>query len=382
MKKIITTLLVGTLAVGSTFAALEEIAVVANADASVENISMPYYGNSSVKYSYDAEALKAIYDKKSSLIEVVCQSDEVFKNLGINAWSIKINNIGFSKNDLDITVDAKNCSFYANRTNRSQNNNGTTDEKALAAAQKFVDDVFGEKWIVSLPTLGKPVITWRDNGGAYPMMKDSVMDTAESWLSGVILMSGSDEKIEVQYNNITIIYPYLVGATAVYSNYGGGKMGVSVTVDGNGISSVNVPLLAFKGIAKTAEEVTFDGLKNFIAQGGNNPYYGNNGNATTVKLQAPEHVLVYFDYYNNNSYPRKFLSDGIRLGSKIKQDQRSQTNYEMIISDFIIGNNNNPILMMEGHASDATVQAEPVPVKKLTGKRTIKLKKKTTPITK
>ena len=41
---------------------------------------------------------------------------------------------------------------------------------------------------------------------------------------------------------------------------------------------------------------------------------------------------------------RNFLSDGIRFGSKVKSDQYSLNNYEMIISDFVIGNNSNALL--------------------------------------
>lgn len=183
MKKILSSVLVGSLLVSTTFASIESIptvsmdaAVSSNAvGGSVEKIGiMPPVYNNGVTYEYDADALKALYDQKSSLIEVICQSEDVFKNLGISASSIKINNIGFSKNDLDITVDAKNCSFYAYRSNRSQTNNGTNDEKALAAAKKFADEVFGANGVVSLPTLGKAEITWRDNGGMmYPMVKEA-----------------------------------------------------------------------------------------------------------------------------------------------------------------------------------------------------------------
>jgi hypothetical protein len=55
-------------------------------------------------------------------------------------------------------------------------------------------------------------------------------------------------------------------------------------------------------------------LKKFVSQGGNNPYYGSNGAEATVKLDTPERVLVYFNYYNpNGGTPRNFISDGIRL---------------------------------------------------------------------
>jgi hypothetical protein len=383
MKKTISWLLLSTFLFStSSFAGLEQIPVTTvSTDAAVEKIAMPYYGNGNITYKYDEKKLKELYDKNSSLIEVSCQSDDVFKNLWVNAGSIKINNIGFSKNDLDITVDAKNCSFYAGRSVWNQSAQGTTDEKALAAAQKFVDEVFGEKGIVSVPTLGKAIITMRDNGGMYPVydtMRNSEMKST-SGISSIPLVTntGKDEKINVQYNSITIIYPYVIGWTPVYNNYGWGKMWISITVDGNGISYANVPLLAFKWIAKTAEKNTFEGLKKFISQWGNNQYYGSNWTEATVKLDTPERVLVYFNYYvPNGTTPRNFISDGIRLWSTLKQDMYSQQNYEMILSDFIIGNNNNIVLMDPSVSTTATEKTDLTMVRKNIPTKKIGLKKK------
>ena len=361
MKKTLSWIVVSSFLISSgVFAGLEQIPSVM--DTNVEKIAMPYYGSTNVKYQYDEKALKSIYDKNSSLIEVACQSEEVFKNLWVNAGSIKINNIWFSKNDLDITVDAKNCSFYAGRSVWTQPAQGTTDEKALSAAQKFVDDVFWDKWIVSVPTLWKPIITMRDNGGMYPMpmmVKESEIKT-DSALSSITLVDWEkDEKINVQYNSITIVYPYVVGGTPIYTNYGWGKMWISITIDGNGVSYANVPLLAFKWISKTAEKNTFEWLKKFISQWGNNPYYGSNGAEATIKFDSPERVLVYFNYYNpNGGVQRNFISDGIRLWSNMRQDQWSQQNYEMIISDFVIGNNNN-IALMDSSVSTVNVMSSP-----------------------
>ena len=343
---------------------------------------MPYYGNSNIKYQYDQKTLKTLHDKDSSLIEVSCQSDDIFKNLWMNAGSIKINNISFSKNDLDIMVDAKNCSFYANRSVWIQPTQWTNDEKALVAAKKFVDDVFGEKGIVSVPTLWKPYILMRDNGGMYPMpmmIKESDVK-AGSALSWVTLIKDDKddkkEKIDVQYNSITIIYPYVIGDSAIYNNNGWGKMGIMITIDGNGVNSVNVPLLAFKGISKTAEKNTFEWLKKFISVWGNNAYYGSNWTETTIKLDTPERVLVYFNYYTPNaSAPRNFISDGIRLWSSVRQDMYAQQNYEMIISDFIIGNNSNPVLMDTSVSPTDIKVAKPVrknvPTKKMGLKKRI-----------
>lgn len=89
MKKILSTFLVASLLLPTTFASLEAIPTVSmdsavSTDAgSVEKIGImpsPMYNNG-VTYEYDADALKALYDQKSSLIEVVCQSEDVFKNL-------------------------------------------------------------------------------------------------------------------------------------------------------------------------------------------------------------------------------------------------------------------------------------------------------------
>lgn len=137
-------------------------------------------------------------------------------------------------------------------------------------------------------------------------------------------------------------------------------MWVSITVDSNGISAVHVPLLAFTSIPKTAEQLSDNAALKLIDNGGNNPYYGSE---QTVTLEKPERILVYFNYYVPNAPQRTLISDGIRLGSQIKQDMYSQQNYEMIVSDFIIGNNNNTVMLPYMKWSDMTV-TEKKPVKR------------------
>ena len=61
----------------------------------------------------------------------------------------------------------------------------------------------------------------------------------------------------------------------------------------------------------------------------------------------------------------------------MRQDQWSQQNYEMIISDFVIGNNNNPVLMGASVSSttvektDLKLVRKNIPTKKLTLKKKI-----------
>ncbi len=366
MQKILSWLLVSSLLVSTNFAGLESIPTVSSDSvASIGDFStssvlgkaspqmaekLQVMPGGQVKYKYDEQSLKTLYDQKSSLIEIVCQSEDVFKKLGVNS-SIQLNSLGFTKQDLDVNVDIKNCSFYANKTNYNyQNNSWTNDVKAMEIAQKFVDEVFGEKWLVALPKLGKPYIQMRDNGGMMPysMIRDASFNK-ESSLSSIEMISGStatgSEKIETKYNTITIVFPYMVGDTPIYMNYAG-QMGATVMVDGNGVVSANAQLLAFKWSPKTADKNNFAGLRKFISQWWTQPFRGNNWSPMTLTLDKPERILVYFNYMWQMGMmtQRNFLSDGIRFGSKVKSDQYSLNNYEMIISDFVIGNNSNALL--------------------------------------
>jgi hypothetical protein len=60
----------------------------------------------------------------------------------------------------------------------------------------------------------------------------------------------------------------------------------------------------------------------------------------------------------------------------MRQDQRSQADYEMILSDFVIGNNNNPILMDTTTISTADITMSPPAKKTITPKKKLFIKKK------
>jgi hypothetical protein len=59
----------------------------------------------------------------------------------------------------------------------------------------------------------------------------------------------------------------------------------------------------------------------------------------------------------------------------MRQDMYSQLNYEMIVSDFIIGNNNNPVLMDASVSITEKPVAKPIrkniPTKKLFKKKVV-----------
>lgn len=133
----------------------------------------------------------------------------------------------------------------------------------------------------------------------YPMMESTALNVSAI----------PTEHIETTYNNITIMYPYMINNAPLYNNYGD-MVGVTLTIDAHGINSVSVPLLAFESVKKTAEKLSPSAITNLIDRGGNNPYYGNN---STITLQDPERVSVYFTYAAPNQSQRIFISDGIRL---------------------------------------------------------------------
>ena len=310
----------------------------------IEKIMPPVYGSDKT-YVYDKEAVKKIMNEESNLVEVSCQSDDVLRALWLQKNTLALTTIGFTKENMDMNIDFKNCMLYAGRSVWIAPSQWISDQKALSSAKTFVTTTLGANGIVKVPQLDKPYIAYRDNGGMmYP-------------LAAAKEKGSSVEHLETLYNSVTIVYPYIVNGKALYSNYGGWKMWVSITVDSNGISSVHVPLLAFTSVPKTAEQVSDQAALTLIDNGGNNPYYGAE---QTVTLEKPERVLVYFNYYVPNAPQRTLISDGIRLGSQMKQDQWNPLPYEMILSDFVIGNTNNAVMLPYMKSSDMTVTEKKV----------------------
>jgi len=94
--------------------------------------------------------------------------------------------------------------------------------------------------------------------------------------------------------------------------------------------------LPFTAARRDADKLSGDELVNFVKRGANNPF---RGQAAEVQLDAPEKTLVLFNLRRNGK-TELYLGSGIRFGSSVKLDQRSQQNYEMIISDYKVGNQN------------------------------------------
>ena len=190
---------------------------------------------------------------------------------------------------------------------------------------------------------GAPIIISKNTNIIMPMYKESAWPVAvANWatsnaidLSGIEIDPTDTWDVNPQYVSFTILFPYDINGQRVYNNYGG-RAGISLTVTSEWVTSINAQLLPFKWAVRTADKMSADDFSGYIAQGGNNPY---RGTESTVSLGKPQQVLMLFSLRRNNT-TEMYLSSGIKFTTNIKQDQRTQQNYEMTLSDYKIGNNN------------------------------------------
>ena len=303
---------------------------------------MPIY-NTSKTYTFDATALKKIADSKSTLLKINCNGSQILKDFGLDQKTSTIFSIGASDNNFDYTFDLKSCSLRGSKTNQQTTSTLLTEAQALKAAKEFMASKYLTKKIFA--QYGDPIILSKNTNVILPMYKDSTwpVAVANSETSTTVDLSGIeidptdtwDVNVNPQYVSFTILFPYSINDQRVYNNYGG-RAGISLTVTSEWVTSINAQLLPFKWAVRTADKMSADDFSGYIAQGGNNPY---RGTESTVSLGKPQQVLILFSLRRNN-VTEMYLSSWIKFTTNIKQDQRTQQNYEMTLSDYKIGNNN------------------------------------------
>lgn len=288
----------------------------------------PYQWNKT--YKFDEKAVKAIDFKDSSLLKLNCDTTQVLKALWF-AGNTKMFSVGLEEGTFDYTFDVRNCSMRGNKRNYTWTNNPITEKSALAKAKDFIGNSFFKDKIYS--KYGDPIVMYRNtNGGVMPYR----IDAAESKSDSDIEIDPNDTGVlEPEFVSFSILFPYIINNKPVYNAYGN-KAGITVEVSAEGVTSVNAQLLPFKGAVRTSEKLNNEDLTSFVKRGGNNPF---RGNLEEIELQAPERVNVLFNVWRNN-VNELYLSSGVRFGSKVRIDQRNPQLYEMIISDYKIGNNN------------------------------------------
>lgn len=282
-------------------------------------------------YIFDEDATKTLVAQKSSLFKVSCDKLAVLKKLGFAEQLSKIFSIWVTEGQYEFTYDLKNCSMYGYKINYNYSSQTLSEEEALKIAKDYIktaaitDKVFGK--------IGDPIIMYKNgNVQPYPVMKGTMDSSAENDI--VIIEDDEDDTIKQEYTSFSILFPFLLNGKSIYNQYGG-KAGITLEVYKDGVTNINVQLLPFKGIVKNSTKMSADETVNFIKNWANSQF---RGQATDIKLNKPEKVFMLFSLWRNNT-SELYLSSGIRFGSNIKVDQWAQQPYEMIISDYKIGNN-------------------------------------------
>lgn len=336
-KKIVYAAVLATMCgLGSSFAsdvvAVEEPKMAADA-----MYVDPYYGQST--YTFDEAATKKLVEEKWALLQLKCNPKAAISAMGLTNISDKLLSVGLSDGNFEYNFDFRNCSLWANNPNTAWDYSKSIKETdAIAKAKEFVQNGFLKGKIYD--KLGEAKVLYRNSNQPMPYydMQAGVRNESDAVdYSDIVIVDdpSSDEVIEKEYYSFSIIFPYLVNGKQIYNQWGG-PAGLTVEVSANGVMSANVQLLPFVAIKKESEKLTADEAVAYVKRGGNNPFYGV---AQEVKLDAPKRAFVLFNLWRNNK-SELYLSSGIRFGSSIKPDMWAQQPYEMVISDYKIGNPN------------------------------------------
>lgn len=288
----------------------------------------PYQGNKT--YKFDEKAVNSLTLNDSSLIKLNCDTTKILKSLGFDG-NTKMFSVWLEEGIFDYTFDMRNCSMRWNKRNYVWSNNSVTEKTALDKAKEFMNTSFFKDKIYD--KYGEPIVMYRNtNWGVMPYK----IDAAESRINSDIEIDPNDTGVlEPEFVSFSILFPYIINNKPVYNSYGN-KAWITVEVTAEGVTSVNAQLLPFKWAIRSSEKLANEDIVSFVKRGGNNPF---RGNQAEIELQAPERVNVLFNIWRNNTN-ELYLSSGIRFGSKVRIDQRNPQNYEMIISDYKIGNSN------------------------------------------
>ncbi len=286
----------------------------------------PYQGNKT--YKFDEKAVKAINLNESSLLKINCDSSQILKSLWFG-WNSKMFSVGLEEGTFDYTFDMRNCSMRGSKRNYVWTAKAISEKDAIAKAKEFMKNsffngkIYGKYW--------DPIVTYKNsNGGAIPYKIDAVSSKENS---DIEIDRNDTGVVELEFTSFSIVFPYSINNKPVYNAYGN-KAGITLEVTADWVSSVNAQLLLFKWAVRSSEKITSEDMVSFIKRGWNNPF---RGNQQEIELQKPEKVNVLFNIFRNN-INELYLSSGIKLWSKVKIDQRNPQTYEMIISDYKIGN--------------------------------------------
>lgn len=304
--------------------------IVEKEEPSVDEIKIapPYYrGNK--EYIFDEEAIKSLVTQPS-LIKVKCDTNLILKSLWFNGKS-NLFSVGTQEWLYDYNFDLRNCSMRGNKKNNKWTNNSLTEKEALTKAKEFMKQSFFKNKVFG--NYGDPIVIAKNRDGWVIAYNESSKEDVA--YTDIIIDETDVDTLEIEYRSFSILFPYVINKKPVYNSHWG-RAGIRVEVTADGITSINTQLLPFVWAVRKSETLSADEIIDFIKQGGNNSF---RGNQKEIKLQSPERVNVLFNIWRNG-INELYLSSGIKMGSNVRIDQRNTQPYEMIISDYKLGNSN------------------------------------------
>lgn len=295
-----------------------------------------------VTYTFDEKKTKELIEQWSAIVEVKCNGKAVLNAMGLGSATMnQLLSIGYAEGVYEYNFDFRSCALRGNNPSANWSNmKSLTDSQALQFAKDFMQSgklgnkVFNMVW--------EPIIIAKNNyGGGYPMpmydarAESAITSNAPIKIDGITIDETDPQMIDNEFTNYSILLPYKIGGKYLY-NQRWWKAGISLEINSDGVTSFNAQLLPFTAVRRDAQKISGDEAVAFIKKWWNNPF---RWQAQEIKLNAPEKTYMLFNLWRNGK-TELYLASGIRLWSEVKQDQRSQQNYEMIISDYRVGNPN------------------------------------------
>jgi len=289
----------------------------------------------SVQYTFSESGVKNLVTQKNALLQLNCNGTALLQSLWFGASTRKLFSVGIEESWYEYTFDVKNCSLRGNKVDANYAYNKTlTEKEALAFAEAFMKDWFLKDKVFY--KLGKAFVLYKNsNGPMYPMIKDSTSNDSNDLSDIEIDTNDAGADIVPEYTSFSIMYPYVINGQEVREQYGS-RVGMTLEISADGVMSMNARLLPFKAAKRNSEKLSGDDAVRILKNGWNSPFYAQT--TTPIQFAAPQKVLVLFNLRRDNK-TYLYLSSGIGLKSDVKQDQRAQQPYTMILSDYKIGNN-------------------------------------------
>lgn len=311
-----------------------------------DKMIMPYPDNKS--YEFDKNKVMSMVDnqKGRGIYEVQCNSKVVLEKILWVKVNSEITTLSMKRDWMLNTYDMENCEMNSYRANYNYSTKQISVDNAKSIWQKYINDVFKGKWII-YDIWTNPIVISKGYGWGIMYAKDlgttsvdGVMVENDNVNEEIEIIEGQEEYIWKEYPSVTLLYPFTINVggnkTFIYNSQWD-KLGITLTIDGNGVSNAGVSMLKIKLVKKSGDLTNWKSVVNLLSKGWNSPYYGNDNK---IIVNWYERWMVLSSKYESDWSVKKYLTTWIILNTEnSKPYNNGEDNYRMVISDYSIWNN-------------------------------------------